>query len=248
LLRGKVALVTGASKGIGFEIAREFAKKGASVILCSRKKASAQKAAELIHGSVLAEQLDITDAASVKKLVARIKEQYGRIDILANNAGYPFERKVWYKSFHDVSDDEFDRIVEVDLKGTARISRAVIPLMIRQGGVVISISSTPPISGYTEGAPYTMAKAAIIAMTKHIALEYGNRGIRAYTLALGNIASEATFGSMTAAERKKAAGENAMKRWGEPAEVAKIAASVASDDFSFATGNTVVIDGGTVLL
>lgn len=248
MLKGKVAVVTGASKGIGFEIAREFAERGASVILCSRKLLAAQKAADLIHGGALPEQLDITDAASVKKFVARTKERHGRIDILANNAGYPFERKVWYKSFHDVTDDELDRIIAVDLKGTARISRAVIPLMIKQGGVIISISSTPPISGYTEGAPYTLAKAAIIAMTKHIALEYGNRGIRAYTLALGNIASEATFGSMTPAERKKAATENAMKRWGDPGEVAKIAASIASDDFSFATGNTIVIDGGTVLL
>jgi 3-oxoacyl-[acyl-carrier protein] reductase len=85
-------------------------------------------------------------------------------------------------------------------------------------------------------------------MTKHIALEYGQRNIRAYTLALGNIASEATYGSMTPAERKKAAKENAMKRWGDPREVATIAASIASDDFAFATGNTIVIDGGTVLL
>jgi NAD(P)-dependent dehydrogenase (short-subunit alcohol dehydrogenase family) len=248
LLNGKVALVTGASKGIGFEIAREFAKRGARVVLCSRKKSAAQRAADLIHGVVLAEQLDITDAASVRKLVASVKERYGRVDILANNAGYPYERQVWYKGFHDISDDDLDRIIEVDLKGTARISRAVIPLMIKQGGVIISISSTPSISGYTEGAPYTLAKSAIIAMTKHIALEYGQRNIRAYTLALGNIASEATYGSMTPAERKKAAKENAMKRWGDPREVATIAASIASDDFAFATGNTIVIDGGTVLL
>jgi 3-oxoacyl-[acyl-carrier protein] reductase len=248
LLKGKVAVVTGASKGIGYEIAREFAERGASVILCSRKISAAQKAADMIHRATLAEQLDITDAASVKKLVARINERYGRIDILVNNAGYPFERKVWYKSFHDGTDDELDRIIEVDLKGTARMSRAVIPLMTRQGGVIISIASTPSISGYTEGAPYTLAKAAIIAMTKHIALEYGQRNVRAYTLALGNIASEATFDSMTPAERKKAANENAMRRWGDPREVARIAASIASDDFAFATGNTIVIDGGTVLL
>jgi 3-oxoacyl-[acyl-carrier protein] reductase len=248
LLKGKVALVTGASKGIGFQIAREFANRGASVILCSRKKSAAQKAADMIHGATLAEQLDITDAASVRKLVAKTKERYGRIDILVNNAGYPFERRVWYKSFHDGTDNELDRIVEVDLKGTARMCRAVIPLMTGQGGVIISISSTPSISGYTEGAPYTLAKAAIIAMTKHIALEYGQRNVRAYTLALGNIASDATFGSMTPAERKKAANENAMRRWGDPREVARIAASIAGDDFAFATGNTIVIDGGTVLL
>jgi 3-oxoacyl-[acyl-carrier protein] reductase len=104
------------------------------------------------------------------------------------------------------------------------------------------------VSGHTEGAPYTVAKAGVIAITKHIALEYGDKNIRAYTLALGNISSEATFSTMTVTERKKAAMENSMKRWGDPQEVAMVAASVASDDFSFATGNTIVIDGGTVLL
>jgi 3-oxoacyl-[acyl-carrier protein] reductase len=134
--------------------------------------------------------------------------------------------------------------------GSVRISQTVISSMLKRdgGGVIISISSTPVISGYTEGAPYTVAKAGIIAMTKHIALEYGGRNIRAYALALGNIATDATFNSMTASEKKKAAMENAMKRWGSPKEVARVAASIASDDFSFATGNTIVVDGGTVLL
>jgi 3-oxoacyl-[acyl-carrier protein] reductase len=85
-------------------------------------------------------------------------------------------------------------------------------------------------------------------MTKHVAMEYAGRGIRAYTLALGNIATDATFKSMSAGAQKKAAQENAMKRWGDPKEVAKVAASIAGDDFTFATGNTIVVDGGAVLL
>jgi 3-oxoacyl-[acyl-carrier protein] reductase len=117
-----------------------------------------------------------------------------------------------------------------------------------KGGVIINIASTPAVSGHTEGAPYTIAKAGVVAITKHIALEYGDKGIRAYTLALGNISTEATFSAMTVTERKKAAMENSMKRWGDPQEVAKIAAGMASDDFAFATGNTIVIDGGTVML
>jgi 3-oxoacyl-[acyl-carrier protein] reductase len=168
---------------------------------------------------------------------------------LVNNAGYPFDRKIWTKRFHEVDEDEFDRIIQVDLKGTLRLCHSVLPAMLSSGGgVIINISSTPAVSGHTEGAPYTVAKAGVIAITKHIALEYGDKNIRAYTLALGNISSEATFSSMTVTERRKAAMENSMKRWGEPQEVAKVAASVADDDFSFATGNTIVIDGGTVLL
>lgn len=247
MLKSKVALVTGSAKGIGFEIAREFALRAAKVIICSRRLKDAQAAAARIPDADAVE-LDITDDSSVERLASKLSADYGRLDILVNNAGYPFDRKIWYKEFHKVGDQEFKDVLAVDLRGSFRITRAVIPLMIKKGGVIINVSSTPAVSGHTEGAPYTMAKSALIAMTKHIALEYGKKNIRAYTLALGNIASEATFNSMTPAERKKAANENAMKRWGRPEEVAKVAACIASDDFSFATGNTIIIDGGTVLL
>jgi NAD(P)-dependent dehydrogenase (short-subunit alcohol dehydrogenase family) len=249
LLKGKVAIVTGSSRGIGFEIAKEFAARGASVIICSRKLADAEKSASLIKGKTYPEKLDVTDAPGVTKFMRHVIEKHGRVDILVNNAGYPFDRKIWTKRFHEVAEEEFDRVIQVDLKGTLRLCLSALPFMIKSGGgVIISISSTPAVSGHTEGAPYTVAKAGVIAITKHIALEYGDKNIRAYTLALGNISSEATFSSMTVTERKKAAMENSMKRWGDPSEVAKVAASVASDDFSFATGNTIVIDGGTVLL
>jgi 3-oxoacyl-[acyl-carrier protein] reductase len=249
LLKGKVAVVTGASRGIGFEIAKELAGRGASVVVCSRKMASAEKAASLIKGKAYPERLDVTDAPGVTKFMQNVVERHGHFDILVNNAGYPFDRKIWTKSFHEVTEEELDRIIQVDLRGTLRLCQAAIPFMIRAGGgVIINIASTPAVSGHTEGAPYTIAKAGAIAIAKHIAMEYGEKNIRAYTLALGNISSEATFNSMTATERKKAAMENSMKRWGDPHEVAKIAASVASDDFTFATGNTIVIDGGTVLL
>ncbi len=246
MLKDKVAIVTGASKGIGFEIAKEFAARGATVIVCSRSMADAEKSAGLIKGKVYPEQLDVTSQPAVAKFMRHMLERHRRIDILINNAGYPFDRKMWFKKFHEVTEEEVDRVINVDLKGTFRLSRAAIPLMLKGGGVIISISSTPAISGHTEGAPYSIAKAGIIAMTKHIALEYGN--IRAYTLALGNISSEATFNSMTPAEKKKAAAENSMRRWGYPKEVASVAASLADDSFSFATGNTIVIDGGAVLL
>lgn len=248
MLKDKVAIVTGASRGIGFEIARELAERGAKVVLCSRSVADVQRAARSIKGTTFPQQVDVTSEDSVQEFVRAVFQRQKRVDILVNNAGYPFERSIWYKQFHEVTEQELDRILEVDLKGTVRMSRVTMPLMLKRGGVIISIASTPAISGYTEGAPYTLAKAAIIAMTKHIALEYGSRKVRAYTLALGNIATVATFHSMTGNERKKAAKENAMKRWGKPSEVAEVAASIADDAFSFATGNTIVVDGGTVLL
>lgn len=249
MLKDKVAVVTGSAKGIGFEIAREFATRGATVIVCSRSMANAVSSAGLIKGKVYPEELDVASAPAVAKFLRHIIERHRRIDILVNNAGYPFDRKIWYKKFHEVTEQELYNVLRVDLMGTFRLSQAAISLMLKNGsGVIINISSTPAIAGYTKGAPYSIAKAGIIVMTKHIALEYGDENIRAYTLALGNIATEATLNSLTIAEKKKAATENSMKRWGDPKEVANVAASIAEDHFSFATGNTIVIDGGMVLL
>ncbi|MGC2425737.1 MAG: SDR family oxidoreductase [Nitrososphaeraceae archaeon] len=256
LLKDKVAVVTGSTRGIGFAIAKEFAENNsATTIVCSRIKEQAERAIKQISsGKVFAAEIDVTSDISVNKFMQQTLSKFGRIDILVNNAGYPFDNNIWYKRFHEVTDEELQKIIEVDLKGSVRLSRAVISSMLQKntnenggGVVIINISSTPAIAGHIQGAPYTIAKAANIALTKCIAMEYGSNNIRSYTIALGNIATLATYDSMTEEDRKKAAEENTMKRWGRPEEVAKIAACIASDSFSFATGNTIVIDGGTVL-
>ena len=257
LLKDKVAVVTGSTRGIGFAIAKEFAENnGATTIVCSRIKEQAERAIKQISsGKVFAAEIDVTSDSSVKKFMQQMLSKFEGIDILVNNAGYPFDNNIWYKRFHEGTDEELQKIMGVDIQGSVRLSRAVISSMIQKninkknggGGVIINMSSTPAIVGHTEGAPYTIAKAANIALTKCIAKEYGINGIRSYTMALGNIATMATYDSMTEVARKKAAEEPPMKRWGTPEEVAKIAASIASDSFSFATGNTIVIDGGTVL-
>ena len=255
MLKDKVAIVSGATRGLGFEISKQFAKRGATVIMCSRSMARAENSASRIGGKTYPERLEVTNAQSVAEFMHRVAERHKHIDILINNAGYPFDRMIWNKRFHEVAEQDLEKIIDTDLKGTFRLSQAAIPFMIKNissargtGGVIINIASTPAIVGHMAGAPYSIAKSGVIAITKHIALEYGDNNIRAYTLALGNISTEATFASMTLTERKKAAMENSMKRWGDPREVATIAADMASEDFAFATGNTIVIDGGTVLL
>lgn len=249
MLKGRVAVVTGATRGIGFATAKELAARGATVIVCSRDLASAQKAAGRIGKNAHGAGLDVASAKSVSGFAKEVVARRGRIDILVNNAGYPFDPKIWYKKMHKVGDDELDAVLAVDLKGTFRLTKAVLPVMARRKrGVIVSISSTPAIAGYSEGAPYSLAKAGIVAMTKHVALEYGRDNVRAYALALGNIATDATFNSLSAKAQKAAAQESAMKRWGRPEEVARVIAALAGDDFSFATGNTIVVDGGTVFL
>jgi 3-oxoacyl-[acyl-carrier protein] reductase len=255
VLKGKIAIFTGASRGIGFQISKEFAERGATVIMCSRSKARAENSAGLINGVTHSEKLDVTNAQGVGEFVRHIAGTHKHIDILINNAGHPIDRAMWNKSFHQVTEEDLNRVIDVDLRGTFRLSQAIIPLMLKNsgsnrtaGGVIINIASTPAVSGHTVGAPYSIAKSGVIAITKHIALEYGDKNIRAYTLALGNISTEATFAFMTLTERKRAAMENSMKRWGDPWDVATIAANLASEDFSFSTGNTIVIDGGMVML
>lgn len=275
-LKGKITIVTGSNRGIGFAIAKEFAEANDStVIVCSRHIKQAASAITQIKGKAFAAEVDVTSNSSVKELIRQTLDNHKRIDILINNAGYPFDKNIWYRKFHEISDNELDRIIEVDLKGSARLARAVIPIMLQNnydntanriktekvkgkerggggegegGGVIINISSTPAIAGHIKGSPYTIAKAGNIALTKCISKEYGANNIRAYSLALGNIATPTTYESMTPEDRDLAAQEPSMKRWGRPDEVAKVAACIASNNFSFATGNTIIIDGGNILL
>lgn len=274
-LKGKIVIVTGSSRGIGFSIAREFSEnKGAIVIICSRNKERAVKASKEISGNVFPYVLDVTNDKSIEKFIELILSKFKRIDVLVNNAGFPFDTNIWYTNLHKVSDTDFHKILNVDLLGSIRMTKAVIPIMLKNhhsskeknipdiiksdikvydkkrngDGVIINIASTPAISGHNVGFPYTIAKAGLISLTKCIAKEYSSNNIRSYSLALGNIATDATYNSMTKRDRKYSALESPMKRWGYPSEVAKVASSLADCNFSFATGNTIVIDGGIDLL
>ena len=140
-------------------------------------------------------------------------------------------------------------ILEVGTIGSIRLSNAAVRSMLanHHGGVIVNISPTLAISGHFEGAPYTMTKATIVTLTKYIVREHGRRNIQAYTLILGNITTEATYKFMTEEERLRGAQEAAMKRWGEQDEVAKVAACVAGENFSFATGNIITADERVVM-
>ena len=245
------------ARGIGYEMAKYFAEIcGSIVIVCSRHIENAKKVSKIIKGKTYAIELDVTNINNIDDCIGDIIKKFGKIDVLINNAGYRFDKELWYKQLHEIEIDHFMEIINVDLMGSIRLSKAVLTHMIKKdklnnnksGGVIINISSTPALSGHIEGSPYTIAKSGVIGLTKHIAREYGIYNIRAYTLALGNISTDATYYSMDEKHRFRAEEETSLKRWGSPDEVAKIASRIASDDFSYATGNTIIIDGGTIMI
>lgn len=256
-LEDKIILISGSARGIGYEMAKYFAEIcGSIVIVCSRHIENAKKVSKIIKGKTYAIELDVTNINNIDDCIGDIIKKFGKIDVLINNAGYRFDKELWYKKLHEIEIDHFMEIINVDLMGSIRLSKAVLTHMIKKdnlnnnksGGVIINISSTPALSGHIEGSPYTIAKSGVIGLTKHIAREYGIYNIRAYTLALGNISTDATYYSMDEKHRSRAEEETSLKRWGSPDEVAKIASRIASDDFSYSTGNTIIIDGGTIMI
>ena len=254
-LKNKVTLITGSSRGIGFAMAKYFAENCESqVVISSRKKIDNDKTIKKINGKVYSVNIDVTNIVNIRNSIDKIIKKFSSIDILINNAGYKFNKKIWYKKLHQIDYSYFEQVLDVDLMGSLRVSKTVIPYMIKNSKiykqnnyVIINISSTPALSGHNVGSPYTIAKSGVIGLTKHIAREYGCYNIRAYTLALGNIATSSTYHSMSKKHQLIAEKEPSLKRWGKPKEVAQIAASLSDDSFSYTTGNTILIDGGTIM-
>ena len=201
LLDQRVAIVTGSTKGIGRAIAKLFSKNGAAVVITGRNGIEVQNVVNDIQKESKIEHLglkvDITSSDEVPKLIHETNEKYGRTDILINNAGYPISYNYWEARFDETSDENLEKVLDVDTKGTFRCCREVLPIMIKQRhGVIINISSTPAISGYVKGAPYTVAKAANLGITKHIAgiwqiqykMQCNSPRNNCYSEKLGNVA------------------------------------------------------------
>jgi 3-oxoacyl-[acyl-carrier protein] reductase len=248
-LDGKIGVVTGGAGGIGLEIARELQRKGATVIITSRKKSKLQKACNIIGSNCYGFKLDVIKTKSIVQFIKLISKEFNTVDVLINNAGFPFERKIWFKKVHDVTDRELLNILQVDLIGSFRISKEILKIMMKKRkGVIINVASTPAVSGHSYGSPYSIAKAGLIGLTKHIALEYGQYNIRSYSVALGDIDTQAMRKSLSKRELQKARKDNTLKRLGRPEEIAKSIVSIAGQDFSFSTGNTLIIDGGKLVI
>jgi len=237
---GKIAIVTGGTIGLGLAIARDLARNGATVIITSRKKSNLKKAIHLIDKNCYGFQLDLSKKNSISQFIENISKDFRHVDILINNAGFPFKREIWFKKIHDIS-SWFDWFFSSNQRNFEDHDE-------KKNWSYYQYCFNPCISGHICGSPYSIAKAGLISLTKHIALEYGQYSIRSYSVALGDVYTDTMLRSLSRSELVKAKNENTMKRLGQPEEVAKSIVSLAGENFSFSTGNTIIIDGGRVII
>lgn len=262
---GKRAVVTGAAQGIGAAIARRLAEEGAIVALLDLNGDAAGKVLPAPHVGIAC---DVTDAGSVDRAFAEVRDRIGGVDVLVNNAGrgsapgdgmdrfyadqaerYAQQGRgetptVYADQTIHCSDEGFQGVMEVTLNGTFRCSRAAVRLMVEEGvkGNIVNVGSTAAVKG--DGPlPYCAAKAAVLGLTRAMARELGDRGIRVNAVNPG--ATETPiYASLTEEVKQAVAADSVMKRLAHPDEIAGAVAFLASDDGSFATGSVVTVNGG----
>jgi 3-oxoacyl-[acyl-carrier protein] reductase len=243
LLKGKVALVTGGSRGIGKAIVDAFASEGASVAftyLSSRERAEQIAADWKAKGrNVIACYSDASSYVHAESLVPSILEQFGRIDILVNNAGITSDTLLLR-----MDEDQWDSVIDTNLKSVFNMTKQCIKVMLRQkSGSLIHMSSVVGVFGNPGQANYAASKAGIIGFSKSIAKEVGSRNIRSNVIAPGFIESDMT-GELDENTRKAFLSNVPLGRFGQADEVARLATFLASDDSKYITGQTISICGG----
>jgi 3-oxoacyl-[acyl-carrier protein] reductase len=240
-LKGKVALVTGSSRGIGKAIASAFAKEGANLVInyISSKEKAENIVSELkcLGGNAIAVRADVSKNSEVEDMIKRCMEEYDRLDILVNNAGIGK-----WGAVRDFSETDWNEVMATNLKGAFVCSKAVIPIMQRQGaGCIINIASLGAFWCYEESSAYSASKAGVVAFTKALANEVGPQ-IRVNAIAPGFIQTDL---QADADEESKAwiVKTTPLKRMGKPEDVAQVAVFLATEA-DFVTGQTIIVDGG----
>ena len=246
MLNDKIAVVTGASRGIGRQIALTMAKEGAAVIVNYNGSAAGAEAVvkEICEagGQAEAVQCNVSDYAKAEEFLKYVIGKYTRIDILVNNAGITKDNLLM-----KMSEEEFDAVIDINLKGTFNCIKHVSRQMLKQrGGRIINISSVSGVMGNAGQANYCASKAGIIGLTKAVARELGSRGITVNAIAPGFIDTEMT--AVLPDSVKEAMGEQIpLKRFGRTEDVADMAAYLASDKAGYITGQVICVDGGMAM-
>ena len=246
MLEGKVALITGASRGIGKAIALRFAAEGASIAFTHVTPSAAAEQNELEIGAlgvkVKRYVSDAAEYATTESLVADVVKEFGRIDILVNNAGITRDGLLMR-----MSEQQWDEVISANLKSAFNFCRACTPIMMRQrSGSIINLSSVVGVHGNAGQCNYAASKAGIIGLTKSIAAELGSRGIRANVIAPGFINTDMT-GKLSEELRTEWAKQIPLRRAGESDDVAGAALFLASDLAAYITGQVLQVDGGMAM-
>ncbi|WP_160123029.1 SDR family oxidoreductase [Rhodovarius lipocyclicus] len=248
-LTGKILLITGAGSGIGRATALLAAREGAQVAVADLNMDAAEETVSLLPNGGLAMRVDVGQSADCARMVQEVVARYGRIDILCSNAGYGIQGDVV-----STAEEDWDALFRVNVKGVFLCAKHVVPVMRRQGGgAIVNTASNIAIIGLRDRAAYVASKGAVDSLTRAMALDHVADGIRVNAVAPGPIGSP-YFDRMIAnapdpAEFKRVLDSRCpMQRLGLPEEVAKVIVFLASDDASFVTGATYVVDGGGVVM
>src|SRR5579864_3406789 len=247
-LKDKVAIVTGGSRGIGKSIAEVFAREGATVVICGRKQNTLDEvAAELkgLAGRVIPMACHVGRIEELERLVDIAARDFGKIDILVNNAA----TNIAQGPAIEMDDGQFDKMVEVNLKSTYRLTRLVAPGMCQRGsGSIINIASIAGLRPQFHGLLYSMTKAALIMMTQSYAVELGPKGVRVNAIAPGLVQTVLSeYYWKDEHRRQQLMAHQPILHLGQPPEIAEVALLLASDSASYLTGQTIVVDGGRLL-
>ncbi|WP_156727771.1 SDR family NAD(P)-dependent oxidoreductase [Streptomyces apocyni] len=247
LLAGKVAMITGASSGIGAAAARLFAAEGAAVVLMARRKDRLEALAGEISaagGRALAVPGDVTSGGDVRRTVEAAVERFGGLDAAFNNAGYATVEQ----SLHQTDDEVFDRTIDVNVRGVWNCLRHQVPAMLDsgRGGSVVNTSSVAGRYATGASAPYVAAKHAVLGLTRAAAADYGQKGIRVNALVVGSTRTEMMEQVLegSAALEEVFVASQIQKRMAAPREVAEAAVWLCSERSSFVTGVAMPVDGG----
>lgn len=246
-LAGRTAFVTGAGKGLGRAIALGFAAAGADVVLMARTRTDLEAVArevEALGRQALVAVADATDSRQVDAAVEQAVARFGRVDVLAHAAGGSLR-----KPSVEVTDEEWDGVIAANLSSTFKVCRAVGRHMLAQGsGSIINLSSTAGVRGRAGNAPYSAAKAAVINLSRALAMEWAPKGVRVNVLAPGRFLTPLTEAEMSVPEKYAAfVRQVPLGRIGKPEEIQDIAVWLASDASAYVTGSTITLDGGQTL-
>jgi dehydrogenase/reductase SDR family protein 4 len=244
-LEGRVAIITGASRGIGRAIAEIFAREGARVVICGRKQETLDQVAKELGPSIKPIACHVGRPEQIESLVASTARELGPVDILVNNAA----TNVSFGPCLEIDEAQFDKMVDVNLKSAFRLIQAIAPGMCERGrGSIINIASIAGLRPQRYSLIYSMTKAALIMMTQSYALELGPKGVRVNAIAPGLIQTTLSEYYWKEESKQKAIiDRQPIQRIGQPRDVAELALLLASDRGSYITGQTSAVDGGFLL-